>query len=110
MDGYAVRSGDVARLPATLSLIGEAAAGHAFGGTIAAGQAVRIFTGAPLPSGADAVVIQENATQTTGARDGAKVVTVREGSPDHGHVRLRVSISARVTCCSNPGGASARVR
>jgi molybdopterin molybdotransferase len=89
MDGYAVRAGDVTRLPATLSLIGEAAAGHPFGGTVAAGQAVRIFTGAPIPSGADGVVIQENATQTAGARDGAKVVTVREGSPDHGHIRLR---------------------
>jgi molybdopterin molybdotransferase len=81
MDGYAVRAADVAGLPATLELIGEAAAGHPFAGSIAGGQAVRIFTGAPLPAGADAVVIQEN-TQ----RDGAKVI-VREGTPDHGHVR-----------------------
>jgi molybdopterin molybdotransferase len=81
MDGYAVRAADVTRLPATLALIGEAAAGHPFAGTVASGQAVRIFTGAPIPAGADAVVIQENAT-----RDGSKV-TVREGTPDHGHVR-----------------------
>jgi molybdopterin molybdotransferase len=81
MDGYAVRAADVARLPATLELIGEAAAGHAFAGAVAAGQAVRIFTGAPLPAGADAVVIQENTE-----RDGARVI-VREGTPDRGHVR-----------------------
>ena len=83
MDGYAVRAADVAKLPATLAVIGEAAAGHPFSGSVAAGQAVRIFTGAPLPAGADAIVIQEN-TQ----RDGAKV-TVREGSIDTGHVRPR---------------------
>src|SRR5436190_18966804 len=81
MDGYAVRGADVARLPATLDVIGEAAAGHPFAGSVAAGQAVRIFTGAPLPAGADAVVIQENTE-----RDGARVI-VREGTPDRGHVR-----------------------
>src|SRR5882757_6490921 len=69
MDGYAVRASDVGRLPATLELIGEAAAGHPFGGTVAAGQAVRIFTGAPLPAGADAVVIQEDATQDKSGRE-----------------------------------------
>jgi molybdopterin molybdotransferase len=87
MDGYAVRAADVARLPATLSLIGEAAAGHPFSGRVAAGQAVRIFTGAPLPEGADAVVIQENASLDKTGPSGAKV-TVREGTPDHGHVRV----------------------
>src|SRR5262245_15801356 len=83
MDGYAVRAADVAKLPATLALIGEAAAGHPFSGSVGAGQAVRIFTGAPLPAGADAVVIQEDT-----ARDGAKV-TVREERIDKGHVRHR---------------------
>ena len=78
---------DVARLPATLALIGEAAAGHPFAGAVARGQAVRIFTGAPMPEGADAVVIQENATQDKAGRDGAKV-TVREGTPERGNVRL----------------------
>jgi molybdopterin molybdotransferase len=81
MDGYAVRRADVANLPATLTLIGEAAAGHPFAGTIGPGQTVRIFTGAPLPSGADAIVIQENA-----ARDGANI-TVRDGTPERGHIR-----------------------
>ena len=87
MDGYAVRSADVARLPVTLALIGEAAAGHPFAGRVGAGQAVRIFTGAPLPPGADAVVIQENAVQERAGREGA-AVTVREGTPEAGHVRL----------------------
>src|SRR3954453_19415664 len=67
MDGYAVRAGDVAKLPATLAVIGEAAAGHPFDGTVGPGQAVRIFTCAPLPAGADAVVIQENTTQDRSA-------------------------------------------
>ncbi|MEJ6785520.1 molybdopterin molybdotransferase MoeA [Aminobacter sp. Piv2-1] len=60
MDGYAVIAQDIADLPARLALIGEAAAGRQFAGKIARGQAVRIFTGAPVPAGADTVVIQEN--------------------------------------------------
>jgi molybdopterin molybdotransferase len=60
MDGYAVRRADLGALPATLKVIGESAAGHAFAGAVAPGEAVRIFTGAPVPPGADYVVIQEN--------------------------------------------------
>lgn len=60
MDGYALIAADVAQVPATLTLIGLSAAGHAFKGRISRGQCVRIFTGAPVPKGADAVVIQEN--------------------------------------------------
>src|SRR5690349_12943042 len=48
MDGYAVRGSDVEELPARLTVIGEAAAGHPFSGQVANGQAVRIFTGAPV--------------------------------------------------------------
>jgi molybdopterin molybdotransferase len=59
MDGYAVRAADVASVPAVLTLIGEARAGQAFGGTVGPGQCARIFTGAPVPAGADTVVIQE---------------------------------------------------
>jgi len=59
MDGYAV-IGSEAKPGATFAVIGEAAAGHAFDGAVAAGQAVRIFTGAPLPAGADRVIIQED--------------------------------------------------
>ncbi|UXN63921.1 molybdopterin molybdotransferase MoeA [Phyllobacterium sp. A18/5-2] len=61
MDGYALRAADVANVPATLKLIGQSAAGHAFLGVVSAGETVRIFTGAPVPKGADSVVIQENA-------------------------------------------------
>ena len=61
MDGYAVRAEDVRQLPATLKLIGEAFAGAGFRGDVKSGEAVRIFTGAPVPKGADAIVIQEDA-------------------------------------------------
>ncbi len=71
MDGYAVRAADVAALPATLRVIGQSAAGGGFAGTVGPGEAVRIFTGAPLPDGADTVVIQEN---TSAAGDRVSVV------------------------------------
>lgn len=60
MDGYAVRAADIANVPVNLKLIGQSAAGHAFQGLLGVGEAVRIFTGAPVPAGADSVVIQEN--------------------------------------------------
>ncbi len=62
MDGYAVRAADLAP-GAVLTVIGEAAAGHGFSGTCGPGQAVRIFTGAPVPDSADTILIQENATR-----------------------------------------------
>ena len=64
MDGYAVRAADVAT-GATLTVIGESAAGHGFSGSVIAGKAVRIFTGAPVPEGADKVVLQEDVTRTS---------------------------------------------
>lgn len=60
MDGYAVRRADVRNLPAKLKVIGQAAAGHPFTGQIGVREAVRIFTGAPVPPSAGLVVIQEN--------------------------------------------------
>ncbi|SHG36988.1 gephyrin-like molybdotransferase Glp [Cognatishimia maritima] len=63
MDGYAVRNADVSP-GATLTVIGESAAGHRFDGAIQPGECVRIFTGAPLPNGADRIVIQEDVTAT----------------------------------------------
>jgi molybdopterin molybdotransferase len=57
MDGYAVRHAD---LGGPLTLVGVSAAGHGFKGKVKKGQAVRILTGAPLPKGADTIVIQEN--------------------------------------------------
>ncbi|MEP6565910.1 MAG: molybdopterin molybdenumtransferase MoeA, partial [Mesorhizobium sp.] len=60
MDGYAARAVDVASVPMLLSVIGMAPAGRGFDGIVGPKQAVRIFTGAPLPEGADTIVIQEN--------------------------------------------------
>ncbi|PLX39402.1 MAG: molybdopterin molybdenumtransferase MoeA [Hyphomicrobiales bacterium] len=60
MDGYAARTDDVAEPPVDLKVIGTAAAGHGFDGSVGPGEAVRIFTGAPVPPGADTIVIQEN--------------------------------------------------
>ena len=57
MDGYALRHPDIS---VPLKLVGVSAAGHAFKGTVKPHQAVRILTGAPLPKGADTIVIQEN--------------------------------------------------
>jgi molybdopterin molybdotransferase len=66
MDGYAVRAQDVAAAPIELRLVGRSVAGAGFAGSIGTGEAVRIFTGAPVPPGADAVVIQENAEESGG--------------------------------------------
>lgn len=63
MDGYALSAADTAAPPARLKVVGESAAGRAFQGAVKPGEAVRIFTGAPMPDGADAVLIQENATR-----------------------------------------------
>lgn len=62
MDGYAVDGAQVAA-GQRFRVIGEAAAGHRWAGTVKAGEAVRIFTGAPLPAGTDHVIIQENVTR-----------------------------------------------
>lgn len=59
MDGYAVCAADTAK-GASLKVIGESAAGHPFKGDIQTGECIRIFTGAPLPKAADAILIQEN--------------------------------------------------
>ena len=83
MDGYAVRRADVASLPARLKVIGAAGAGHPFAGSVGPGEAARIFTGAVVPEGADAIVIQEN-TEPDG-----DTVTVKAGTPEAGHIRAR---------------------
>ncbi len=83
MDGYAVRAADVAKLPAKLTVIGESAAGHPFNGRVGAGQAARIFTGAPVPDGADGIVIQEHTT-----REGAHVIVQGEDVQTD-HIRPR---------------------
>lgn len=73
MDGWAVRTADIGAFPVTLTRIGEAPAGRPFAGTVGRGQAVRIFTGAALPDGADTVVVQEDAD------DHGATVTLRDG-------------------------------
>lgn len=75
MDGYAVKSAEVED-DTMFKVIGESAAGHAWDGTVGAGQAVRIFTGAPVPQGADFVVIQEDVT-----RRGDLITLSRDISP-----------------------------
>ncbi|WP_417478621.1 gephyrin-like molybdotransferase Glp [Maricaulis sp.] len=63
MDGYAVRSSDLGETPSRLSLQGESAAGHGFDLNLKPGHAIRISTGAPMPQGADQVVMQERAVR-----------------------------------------------
>jgi len=74
MDGYALRAAD-ARAGARLALVGASIAGRRFAGTVGPGQAVRILTGAPLPEGADLVVLQED----TVASDTAVELTADPG-------------------------------
>lgn len=82
MDGYAIRWAD---LPGPWRIVGEAAAGHCWAGTLGCGEAARIFTGAPLPAGADTIVIQEEIT-----RQGSDARLSGEGPPRPGaHVRAR---------------------
>ncbi len=65
MDGYAVRATDVESVPVELCVVGYAAAGGSYDGALGVGEAVRIFTGAPVPTGADAIVIQEHTEECT---------------------------------------------
>jgi molybdopterin molybdotransferase len=81
MDGYAVRATDVAKVPVTLRLVGMAPAGGAFDGTVEAGQCVRIFTGGPVPRGADAIVIQEDVVAT------GDQIAIKESVPRGRYVR-----------------------
>jgi molybdopterin molybdotransferase len=78
MDGYAVTEHTVTA-GASFRLVGEAAAGHPFRGRIEAGDAVRIFTGAPLPEGARRVVIQEDVAR----EDDRITVTAEPGEGTH---------------------------
>ncbi len=79
MDGYAVRAEDVQETPVTLKQIGVSQAGAGFSGSIGAGETVRIFTGAPVPGGADAIVIQEDTD--TDSDSGGDAVTIKAATP-----------------------------
>lgn len=75
MDGYAVKHEDVQQTPVSLSLVGEAPAGGSYDKIVKAGEAVRIFTGGPVPSGADCIIMQENTE-----RSNDQEVSVTEGA------------------------------
>ncbi|PAX09338.1 molybdopterin molybdotransferase MoeA [Sphingomonas lenta] len=82
MDGYAIRHAD---LPGPWTVTGESAAGRPFAGAVGRGEAVRIFTGAAVPPGADAVLVQEEAE-----REGATLRLTGEGPPRvGGNIRPR---------------------
>ena len=83
MDGYAVRQSSLARLPATLAVVDVAAAGHAASRPVGEVEAIRIFTGAPLPENADTIVIQENCS-----RSGDRI-TITEPQPAGRHIRRK---------------------
>jgi molybdopterin molybdotransferase len=80
MDGYAIRWAD---MPGPWHVVGEAAAGRGWSGTVGVGEAARIFTGAPLPAGADTIVVQEEIEL-----DNARISLAGDGPPHGGaHVR-----------------------
>jgi molybdopterin molybdotransferase len=83
MDGYAVRAADVATIPASLRVVAEVPAGQGFAGALGAGEAARIFTGAPLPGGADTVVVQEETR-----REGERVIVLGGTTPGR-HIRAK---------------------
>lgn len=76
MDGYAIRFAD---LPGPWRVVGESAAGRPFTGPVGSGEAVRVFTGAAMPTGTDSVLVQEEA-----ARDGDTLALTAEGPPRRG--------------------------
>jgi len=104
MDGYAVRAADVARAslhsPVSLRLSGRVPAGEAFTSEVSSGQCVRVFTGSPLPRGADAVVMQED----TGAdpADAARVLICDAVKPGE-NVRLRATDVKHGTVLADQG-------
>ncbi len=106
MDGYAIRHEDVPSVPLTLEVVGESGAGHPWLGTLGIGQAVRIFTGAHVPAGANTVVMQEN-TKAHGT-NGAQVVITEMPQPAR-HIRRKgQDFSAGDTGLTAPRRLSAR--
>ena len=90
MDGYALRAADVASAqpssPVSLRLVGKVPAGDTFAGKVTAGTCVRLFTGSPLPPGADAVVMQEE-TRVEPSAAGEVLILAPVGPGEN--VRLR---------------------
>lgn len=104
MDGYAVRAQDLTALrpenPVGLRLIGRVAAGEVFDGQVDAGQCVRLFTGSPLPPGANAVVMQEDTRIEEG--QGEMIWFLDKAKPGE-NVRLRGEDVRRGTMLVNRG-------
>jgi molybdopterin molybdotransferase len=96
-DGIAVRSIDVANVPARLKAVGESKAGSSYDGTLAQGECVHIMTGAPVPAGADAVVMVE---YTKAAWDW---ITVERGARAGDHI-VRAGNEARANQIVIPRG------
>lgn len=103
MDGYAIR---FAERPGPWTVVGESAAGGSLGRALRPGEAARIFTGAPVPDGADVILIQEEA-----ARDGDQLTMAGEGPHRPGtHIRRRGSDfaeGATLVAAGAPIGAAA---
>ncbi len=100
-DGYAVRSADLSQLPATLDVIGEIKAGEKLDripANIGTGQAVAIMTGAPVPAGADAVVMVEYTAQL-----GNSVEITQERCAGREHCSARRRSAARAPCLLDRG-------
>ena len=91
MDGYAVRAADTAgataESPVRLRVVGDLPAGHAPTVAVGPGEAIRIMTGAPMPDGADAIVIVELTARDDQGRDGDDGVLVQRASEPGRHVR-----------------------
>ena len=111
MDGYALQAADVAKAaadsPVALKLLGAAPAGEVFGGTVQSGTSVRLFTGSPLPAGADAVVMQED-TRVDAKRAGE--VEVLDPVKPWENVRLRGEDVKQGAKVANPGEALTATR
>ncbi len=104
VDGYAVRAKEVpvgaAELPKNLRLRGKVAAGESFSGSLESGECVRIFTGSPLPAGADAVAMQED-TSTDPAKP--ELIQFLDGVRPWENVRFRGEDVKRGTAVGEPG-------
>ncbi len=103
MDGYALRDADLADAT-PFRVIGTAYPGTAFDGNVGQGEAVRVFTGAPVPAGADRVVVQEE------IRRDQDRATVLHPSPGKRHIRAFGSDFARAIFCCRRDGCSIRYR
>jgi molybdopterin molybdotransferase len=110
-DGYAVRAADLARLPAKLKLVGQVKAGDSFNETIGQSECVEIMTGAPVPSGADAVVMVEHTSASGNTVEIKRSVAGGENVvPTGSEARAgQVLLSARTRMDYGPVGVAAAV-